>query len=78
MYKLELSISENEIKYNFVSPYSFLNTTIAIYEYKVVSPNKIKINDNIYKIKFNDTNTTIIMTPALTHIAGSESWNYMD
>ena len=78
VYKLELSFSENEIKYNFVSPYSFLNTTIATYKYKVVSPNKIKINDNIYKIKFDDTKTTIIMTPALTHIADSEGWHYMD
>lgn len=73
-YELELDFSKDKIEYNFISGYSWLNSTIADYEYKVISPSKIKIKDKTYKIEFNDDKTMMTITPALTSTDDSENW----
>lgn len=74
MYELELDFSIDKIEYNFISGYSWLNSTIADYEYKIVSPSKIKIKDKTYKIEFNEDKTMMTITPALTSTDDSENW----
>ena len=74
IYTIELDFSKNKIEYNFISTYSWLNNTLATYEYKIVSPNKIKIKDETYTIKFGSSKTTMTITPALTSIDDSETW----
>lgn len=74
MYELELDFSKDNIEYNFISGYSWLNSTIADYEYKIVSPSKIKIKDKTYKIEFNEDKTMMTITPALTSTDDSENW----
>lgn len=74
LYQLQLDFSSDKIEYKFISSYSWLNTTISTYDYKVVSPNKIKVKDKIYKIDFNDKKTMMTITPALTSTDNEESW----
>lgn len=74
MYTVELDFSKNTIEYKFISTYSWLNTTIATYEYKVISPNKIKIKDKTYTIKFGSDKTTMTITPSLTSVDDNETW----
>lgn len=74
VYKLELDFSKDKIDYNFISSYAFLNTTISTFEYKVISPNKIKVNDKTYKIKFDKDKSSFTITPALTSTDSSETW----
>lgn len=77
LYQLQLDFSSDKIEYKFISSYSWLNTTISTYDYKVVSPSKIKVKDKIYKIDFNDKKTMMTITPALTSTDNEESWyNY--
>lgn len=78
LYKLELDFSQDEIDYNFISSYSFLNTTLATFEYKVVSPSEIEVNNTKYKIEFDDDKTMMTITPALTSTDSSEYWFYYD
>lgn len=76
LYKVELDFSKDKIDYNFISSYAFLNSTLTTFEYKVVSPSKIKIKDKTYKIEFNEDKTMMTITPALTSTDDSEDWYY--
>lgn len=84
IYELELDFSQDKIDYNFVSSYSFLNSTISTLEYKVISPSKIKVKYKTnntyktYKITFNDDKSKMTITPALTSTDDSEDWFYHD
>lgn len=78
IYKLELDFSKDKIEYNFISGYSWLNSTIADYDYKIISPSKIKIKDKTYKIEFNEDKTMMTITPALTSADSSEDWFNVD
>lgn len=76
-YMLELDFSEDTIEYNFLSEYSFLNTTIATLDYRVVAPNKIRIKeygDNPITISFNDDKSMMIVSPAITDTKSVEYW----
>ncbi len=76
-YMLELDFSEDTIEYNFLSEYSFLNTTIATLDYRVVAPNKIKIKeygDDPITISFNDDKSMMIVSPAITDTKSVEYW----
>lgn len=75
-YTLELDFSETTIQYNFNSTYSWLDTTIAKFEYKVIDAHRIKIDDKIYEITFNDDKDMMIITPSLTDSKSSENWFY--
>lgn len=78
-YTLELHISKDEITYRMKSG-SWLNDTISIREYRVVSSDSIEItyeksgNKYIIRIVFNDNNTIMTMTPSYTGLDSSESW----
>lgn len=78
LYELELDFSKDKIEYNFISSISWLNNTISTFEYKVISPSKIKIKDKTYKIEFNKDKTMMTITPAITSIADSENWFNID
>lgn len=73
-YKVELDFSKDKIDYNFISSYAFLNSTITTFDYKIISPSKIKVKDKTYKIKFNEDKSSFTITPALTSTDSSETW----
>ena len=75
-YTLELDFSDDTIKYNFHSFYAWLDTTIAEFDYKIISANKLEIDNDIYEIEFNDDNTMMTITPSLTDSELSENWFY--
>jgi uncharacterized membrane protein YvbJ len=82
IYKLVLEFSEDKFDYNFESAISWLDTTIATYDYKVVSPDKIVIAESGYEreitIKFNDEKSIMTVTPAITSTESSEDWYNLD
>jgi uncharacterized membrane protein YvbJ len=73
-YILELDFSNDTIDYNFYG--GILNDTIDTMEYKVISPNKIKIldYDRVITIEFNDDKTMMIASPAITSTDSIEYW----
>lgn len=73
---LELDFSDDEIEYNAYTGYKWLDTTIFTMEYKVISPNKIKIldYDKVIEIEFNDDKTMMICIPAITSTDSIEYW----
>lgn len=81
-YTLELDFSEDKIEYNFNSSYAFLDSTIATYDYEVVSPNKIVVDYGVadveIEVEFDDEKEMMIFTPALTSTDSSEYWYNFD
>ena len=75
-YILELDFDESTIQYNFISTY--LNSEITTFNYKVISPNKIKIGDEIIKIEFNEELSTMTVTPSITDDNEEEYWIHFD
>ena len=78
-----LDFSDDEIKYRIETGYKWMDTTIATYNYKVISGNKIKVNrfgDNweTVKIEFDDDKTMMTVTPALTSMDAEEQWFNFD
>ncbi len=77
---LVLDFDDDEIDYNFESGIAWLDSTIATYDYKVISSNKIKVKHKGYNyettvtIEFNDDKTMMTMTPAITSTDSSENW----
>lgn len=74
-----LEFSEDEIEYRLETGYSWLDTSVGTYEYKVVGSNKIKVErvDEIfetYTIEFNDEGTVMTITPSFTNTDKSEKW----
>lgn len=76
LYVLELDFSNNEFDYNFKG--IFTKDTIATFQYKVISPNSIKINgrNEVYKIEFNKDKTMMTVKPAITSTDSFEYWFY--
>lgn len=74
---LDFDKEEQTITYSLeVMGYSWLNTDIAEFDYKVVGPNKIKVrmkadDYRIYKLEFDDGGEYMTITPALT---STDSW----
>lgn len=78
-----LDFSDDEIEYRVETGYRWMDTTIATYEYKVVSGNKIKVNRfgndwETVEIEFNDDKTMMTVTPALTSVDDEEQWFHLD
>ena len=78
-----LDFSDDEIEYRVETGYRWMDTTIATYEYKVVSGNKIKVNRfgndwETVEIEFNDDKTMMTVTPALTSVDDEEQWFYLN
>lgn len=60
-----------------------MNTTVATYDYKVISGNKIKVlrygdDWETITIKFNDEKSVMTVSPALTSVDDSEIWVNID
>ena len=78
-----LDFSDDEIEYRVETGYRWMDTTIATYEYKVVSGNKIKVNRfgndwETVEVEFNDDKTMMTVTPALTSVDDEEQWFHLD
>lgn len=77
-----LDIEDDEIEYCLETGYSWLNTTIGSYDWKVVSGSKIKIKMygeyKTYKIELNDDKDVLTVTPAITSTDSSETWYHID
>ena len=74
-----LDFSEDEIVYKLETDYSWLDTTVATYKYKVISGSKIKVlrygdEWETFTIKFNDDKNIMTVTPALTGTEKRENW----
>lgn len=74
-----LDFSEDEIEYRLETGYSWLDTTVDTYDYKVVSGNIIKVN--IYgdewetvTVEFSGDKDMITVSPALTSVDDEEVW----
>lgn len=77
-----LDFSEDKIKYRVETGYSWMDTTIGTYEYKVINGNTIKIKQfgkwEKITVKFNDDKTMMTLTPVLTSVADKEEWFNLD
>lgn len=78
-----LDIDDDEIVYRLETGYSWLDTTVATYDWKPISRNKIKVNrvsgvDETFTIEMNDDKTIFTVTPALTSLDDSETWYHLD
>ena len=73
-YTLKLDFSETTIQYKFDSIYYWLDSTLMTYDYKIINSRKIKINNQIYEIEFNEDKTMMTITPSLTDSDTSKSW----
>lgn len=77
-----LDFSEDEIEYRIETGYSWLDTTIATLEYKVIGGNTIKVK--LYgkwekiTVRFNEDKTMMTLTPALTSADDKEEWFNFD
>lgn len=74
-----LEFDDDEVEYRLETAFSWLNSTLFKGRYKVVSGNKIKIeNDDdkwdTYKVEFNDDKTVMTISPAITDSDSSEMW----
>lgn len=78
LYELKLEFSKDKVDYKFITSYSWLNTTIASFNYKVISFNQIRAKDKTYKIEFNKDKSMFKVTPALTSTDSSETWYNFD
>ncbi len=76
-YTLRLDFDDDEIEYIFDSTY--VDRTIATYEYEVVSGDTIRVEGfGTVKIKFNDDKTMMTFTPSITDTQSSENWFNFD
>jgi len=77
-----LDFSEDEIEYRVETGYSWMDTTIGTYEYKVINGNTIKVKQygewEKITVKFNDDKTIMTLTPALTSADDKEEWFDLD
>ena len=77
-YELVLDFSDTKVDYNFEGSLSWLNSTLAEYEYKVLSPQKVEIDGYVYTIEFDNEKEQMVMTPALTSTDSYEYWYNFD
>lgn len=78
-----LDFSDDKVEYRLETGYSWMDTTIGKYDYKVVNSDTIKIKIfgdkyETYKIEFNDDRNMITVTPAITSIDSTEHWFNFD
>lgn len=78
-----LDFSDDEVEYRLETGYSWLDTTLGTYDYKVVSGNRVKIKRfgddyETFKIEFNDEKSMMTVTPAITSVDESENWFNLD
>lgn len=76
-------IFRKEVEYRLETGYAWMDTSLATYDYKVISGNKIKVlrygdDWETFSIEFNDEKTIMITTPALTSTDAREVWVNLD
>ena len=73
-----LEFSSKEITYRIETGFPWLDTTMATYDYKVLSNKKIQVNMLGYlekcKVKLSNDNTIMTIIPALTSTEPYEVW----
>lgn len=73
-----LDFSDDEIEYSAKTSFTWMDTTFDVFNYKVISGNKIKVQyGDIWRtitIEFNDTKTMMTAKPALTSVKDEEHW----
>ncbi|MBP3372700.1 MAG: zinc ribbon domain-containing protein [Clostridia bacterium] len=78
-FELVLDFEEGYVDYLFESAY--LNDTIATLNYEVISGNEIMVPEHgnaVYTITFNDDQTMMTITPAMTSTEPFEYWFNLD
>lgn len=77
-YMLELDFSDDSVDYNFFSYY--IDRTIATFDYKVISPNKISYGpyDRVISVEFDAEKEMMTFTPAMTSTDSKEYWFNFD
>lgn len=78
-----LDFSDNEIEYRVETSFAWMDTTIATYDYKVVSGNKIKVlrygdDWETITVEFSDDKRAMTVSPALTSVDKIEVWFNVD
>lgn len=78
-----LDFSDDEVEYRLETGYAWLDTTVATYDYKVISGNKIKVlrygdDWETITVEFNDDKTVMTVSPALTSVDKTEIWVNLD
>lgn len=78
-----LDIEDDKIEYRLETGYSWLDTSLGSYDWKVISGNKIKVNRfgdeyETYTIELNDDRNVLTISPAFTSTDDSETWYYID
>lgn len=78
-----LDINDIDMEYRLETGYSWMDTSLGTYEWKVVSGNKIKIKRfgdqfEIFTVELNDDRNVLTIMPAITSIDPSETWYHID
>ena len=77
-----LDIRDEEMEYRLETGISWLNTTVATFDWKPGFGNEIKIKlvgeYSTYRIKLNDEGNVLIVYPAITSPDSYETWYYID
>ena len=78
-----LDFSEDEIEYRLETGYAWMDTTVATYDYKVISGNKIKVlrygdDWETIRVELSDDKKAMIVSPALTSTDNEEIWVNID
>lgn len=78
-----LDFSDKDVEYRLETGYAWLDTTVATYDYKVISGNKMKVlrygdEWETITVEFNDEKTVMITSPALTSTDAREIWVHLD
>lgn len=73
-----LDFSDKKVEYKLETGYSWMDTSVATYEYKVISKNRVKIKQygewETITVKFNDDKSVMTVSPAITSIDDTEIW----
>lgn len=77
-----LDIRDEEIEYRLETGISWLDTTVATFDWKPGFGNKIKVklvgDYSTYRIKLNNEGTILTVYPAITSPDSYETWYYID
>lgn len=78
-----LEIDDDEIEYRLETGYSWMDTTLGSYDWKVVNRNKIKTNRfgdefTTFTIELNNDKNVLKVMPAITSTDSSETWFHID
>lgn len=78
-----LDFSDDEIEYSLETGYAWLDCTVATFEYKVISRNKMKVNRfgdswETITVEFSDDKVVMTVSPALTSVDVDEQWFNFD